>query len=289
MAYNPKYDIGEEPEIPVVAAAALEAEAPAVVPSAAATTYRTIAVIAPATLQEGYAFVAQVDGRSFTVTVPSGGVEEGQRFVVPYPTVFHESHGTPATATSTTTVAGNAVVVVATPTNASSNNNKVDLLGAPRGRWRNDLCDCCEVCCCTGMCCNSFCCTGIVVGQIAQRFHLTFCGERTPSSYSGTFNAWATIWAIYVFGLYVGIELQIVMGIFMAFVIMNIRYNMRKHYDIKPTCCHGCDGKMDDFCCGCCCTCCTVIQMARHTHNQHQYPYQCCSPTGLDPHVPECV
>jgi hypothetical protein len=41
-------------------------------------------VVAPATLPEGYAFEAEVKGETFTVRVPLGGVEEGQKFSVPF-------------------------------------------------------------------------------------------------------------------------------------------------------------------------------------------------------------
>jgi hypothetical protein len=41
-------------------------------------------VVAPATLPEGYAFEAEANGHTYNVTVPMGGVEEGQRFSVPF-------------------------------------------------------------------------------------------------------------------------------------------------------------------------------------------------------------
>ena len=42
-------------------------------------------VVAPATLPEGYTFEAEQNGQAFTVEVPIGGVEEGQKFPVPFP------------------------------------------------------------------------------------------------------------------------------------------------------------------------------------------------------------
>ena len=38
----------------------------------------TVKVVAPATLSEGYTFDAVVDGRTVMVTVPTGGVKEGE-------------------------------------------------------------------------------------------------------------------------------------------------------------------------------------------------------------------
>lgn len=44
-----------------------------------------IEVVAPATLSEGYKFDAQLGDNTFQVTVPPGGVEAGQKFMVPMP------------------------------------------------------------------------------------------------------------------------------------------------------------------------------------------------------------
>jgi hypothetical protein len=44
-----------------------------------------IQVKAPATLPEGYNLDVPVGPRTFTVTVPAGGVQEGQSFQVPLP------------------------------------------------------------------------------------------------------------------------------------------------------------------------------------------------------------
>ena len=40
-------------------------------------------VVAPATLSEGYTFDVDIDGTTTSVTVPKGGVEEGQSFTIP--------------------------------------------------------------------------------------------------------------------------------------------------------------------------------------------------------------
>ena len=42
-------------------------------------------VVSPATLPEGYTFESKQNGQAFTVKVPIGGVEEGQKFPVPFP------------------------------------------------------------------------------------------------------------------------------------------------------------------------------------------------------------
>jgi hypothetical protein len=44
---------------------------------------------------------------------------------------------------------------------------------------------------------------------------------------------------------------------------------------------------LDDCCCAFWCDCCVVIQLARHTHDHRDYPYQLCTTTGLDRNDPE--
>jgi hypothetical protein len=42
-------------------------------------------VVAPATLSEGYSFDVEINGETFPVKVPQGGVEEGQTFTIAMP------------------------------------------------------------------------------------------------------------------------------------------------------------------------------------------------------------
>jgi hypothetical protein len=52
-------------------------------------TGRAIVVVAPATLEEDFTFDVMLGGRHgnrpYTVTVPKGGVKEGEEFEIPYP------------------------------------------------------------------------------------------------------------------------------------------------------------------------------------------------------------
>ena len=86
-------------------------------------TPKTCTVVAPQTLDAGYTFNAQVDGIDFVVTVPEGGVTEGQAFEVPYPSKTGATNATPAT-------------------NATASAGSTEKI---TGRWRNDLCSCCDV------------------------------------------------------------------------------------------------------------------------------------------------
>lgn len=65
-------------------------------------------VISPATLSEGYVFEAQVGDQTFSVTVPPGGVEGGQKFLVPLPDAI----------------------------------SSVPKLNIPVGHWKDGICNC---------------------------------------------------------------------------------------------------------------------------------------------------
>jgi len=222
-------------------------------------------VFAPATLEAGYTFTANVDGIDFTVTVPAGGVTEGQAFQVPYPT----SHGN-TSAPSTP---------VEHSTSPLFEPLEVDIPAArqiPTGRWRNDVCDCCEVAH-TGIFWQGCCCNPLLLGQVMTRNKLNTFG--VPShSYQNTFYIVSAIWGCYLLVFWLVAEkyhagaLAIAWPIFMTILVSNTRFILRKRYNIPFTCCDGCDGRCDDICCGLWCSCCVTIQMARHTHAHQEYP-----------------
>ncbi|KAL7573201.1 hypothetical protein ACA910_018856 [Epithemia clementina (nom. ined.)] len=49
------------------------------------TSRRTVLVVAPKTLPQDYEFDVLIDDQTYTITVPKGGVSEGQEFEVPHP------------------------------------------------------------------------------------------------------------------------------------------------------------------------------------------------------------
>eukprot|EP00934_Nitzschia_sp_Nitz4_P002766 Nitzschia sp. Nitz4//scaffold211_size37880//24550//25165//NITZ4_007710-RA/size37880-snap-gene-0.28-mRNA-1//-1//CDS//3329541991//2756//frame0 len=79
-------------------------------------------VVAPANLEEGYTFPAQVDGIDFVVTVPPGGVTKGQVFHVPHPRTTMSNSGAP--------------LVTAIPIESAFSPS---IESAPQGQWRNGL------------------------------------------------------------------------------------------------------------------------------------------------------
>jgi Cys-rich protein (TIGR01571 family) len=158
-----------------------------------------------------------------------------------------------------------------------------------KGRWRNGLLDCCEVLC-DGMFWMSLCCNPILFGQVMQRLQLDVFGWKS-GKYKGTCSIITSVFVIHLalsmLGL--GFILWPFYTIYTWLAFSNARYAYRKHYEIKPSTCDCCDGRMDDFCCIFWCGCCAGIQLARHTHNGRQYPYECCSPTGMSERAPEIV
>jgi hypothetical protein len=281
----------KEPEITVdtlgpvpVAPPTVETDSIAVPVIAVDTTYSasttsqaqkpaTCTVIAPAALGPGYTFTANVDGIDFLVTVPAGGVTEGQAFQVPYPTTPHDSQAVTAVHGGPPPVRGDT--------------------GAPKDIWRNGVWDCFEVLC-DGMFWQGWCCTPILLGQVMTRFKLNLCGTGTMEKYEYTFWILTGLWVLFLIIFFTGYLywLALVWLIFITIIGMNTRFYIRQKYDIPVTncdgCCDGCcDGMLEDCCCAFWCSCCVTIQMARHSHFHHDYPYQCCTTNGLPSGVPE--
>jgi Cys-rich protein (TIGR01571 family) len=233
-----------------------------------------VAVVAPSTLQAGYTFTAQVDGRDFVVTVPQGGVTEGQSFEVPYP----------RSSVGTTIAAGGAVASSGSGSAGVPQNQDVVM-----GMWRKGLLDCCGVLC-NGMFWMSLCCNPIIFGQVMERMKLDFFGVKTRN-YKNTCSTVTVVFVVYLALCFVGIGMFIwpFFTIYTWIAFTSARYAYRKHYAINPSLCDCCDGRMDDFCCIFFCGCCVGIQLARHTHNERQHHYDCCSKTGLSERAPEIV
>jgi Cys-rich protein (TIGR01571 family) len=217
-----------------------------------------VSVVAPSTLAAGYTFTAQVDGKEFVVTVPEGGVTEGQSFQVPYPAGITSAAG------------------------------KKDDLGAPTGRWRDGCFDCFDVFC-KLLFWQGWCCSPFLYGQLAQRLGLNYCGQ--PGGGSNTCKTISMTFVIYYCLCLIGLGFFVLPFFFVWIIIlgMNTRFNYRKKYEIPATCFNCCDGMLDDCMCAWLCECCTGIQMARHTHPEAQYPYQCCTETGLPANAPGIV
>lgn len=178
-----------------------------------------VRVVAPSTLNAGYTFQVDVNGRPLTVKVPEGGVKEGQTFdaeVVPsdvpatnpdfvaaaaYPemavaeavpvggpvitkTVVTNPDGTQTVSEEIRYPDGRITTTTTTLASTQTANKTQTVPPAPEftvptGRWRYDIFSCLDTCS-SGMFWMTCCFHYIAVGQLLQRLKLNFLGS--PSS-----------------------------------------------------------------------------------------------------------
>jgi Cys-rich protein (TIGR01571 family) len=240
-------------------------------------------VIAPSSLEAGYSFPAKVDGIDFVVTVPEGGIREGQAFQVPYP----------KRTTQTTITASSVLEPLSIEQSRPGESRQEHVLG----KWRRPLCECCEVCCTNCMCGYGFFCTPIMLAQIMTRLKLNVIGVRGQESLAHHTFWWVMgFWILFLLLFFlcisvdsVSIVVFVIFALYCTIASTNVRSAMRRRYNIPVECCGCCDGVMEDYCISLWCPSCSVIQMARHTHDIDKYPYHCCTKTGLGPDAPEIV
>mmetsp|Transcript_64628 Transcript_64628/g.77564 ORF Transcript_64628/g.77564 Transcript_64628/m.77564 type:complete len:292 (-) Transcript_64628:87-962(-) len=257
-----------------------------------------IEVVAPADLPEGYEFEASVQSNnkdvSFTVKVPLGGVESGQRFSVPL------------------------------ASDNGQNNNSDDILAkaqhriqVPVGDWRDGFFDVCRYGIFHSMACNALCCPQILVAQIMMRMNLTWRGDpaATVGQSAGTYKIILYTTMIYylikapfqfwrmahadeeepdgeptdgqVFNiLFLYFWQFLFFNCFTTWIMTKTRSYVRSKYGIPAK---YCKSGWEDCCCSFWCQICTVCQMARHTTDYDTYASTCCTETGIPSHVPVIV
>lgn len=275
-------------------------------------TTKTVLVVAPATLAEDFTFDITLGGkhahRPFTVTVPKGGVEEGQEFEIPYPASDSESSSNTSEAYDDIEMGDDDKKTLPCQSGSSDSH-------APYGKWRTHLFSCCDVMTQSTFW-IAFLCPTILIAQLATRMGLTFRGvadmdhvsisERTAfrdaeeeagQAYNKIILSFVAVLFLAnfvpVFGLAI---VATYVFLLMIFVGSNIRRSMRQRYRIEPRL-KGCVGKakqsvdssMEDYMCMAFCGCCSLVQMARHTHHDKEYPGYCCTTTGLEVEAPRIV
>lgn len=232
-----------------------------------------VRVTAPSNLPAGYTFDAKVGGanQSMSVTVPEGGVSEGQVFLVPRP-----------------------------------EGDMTKLIQAPTGYWKDGLCNCMAHGCSATLCCAVFC-PQIGMAQVMHRMRLTWLG--VPGNEESTKNTYKVILTIviayyvymsalntYIQSFLVNNEVVDMNPVFLyahdfgnyifsfwsILALCRTRRSVRETYSIPGNDCEDC--LHSTFC-----PCCTVAQVARHTGEFETYPSTCCSATGLGPHAPMAV
>jgi Cys-rich protein (TIGR01571 family) len=251
---------------------------------------RMIRVVAPATLEEDYTFDVLIEGKTYTVTVPKGGVKENEEFEIPHPDYCcHDSDDYEQDDDDDDENEKDGAEGMTMKPTQSEEDEQVDELGAPLGRWRSSLCACCDVLTQATFWMGFFL-TPVLVAQLLTRLGLSWKGRMdSREEVSLSFNkiVLSFIAALILGNIpVVGIFFVIVycMGV-MLWTGRNVRATMRKRYKIPPQL----PARIDDCVCMLFCGCCSVIQMARHTHNDKDYPGSCCTTTGLDLDAPQIV
>jgi Cys-rich protein (TIGR01571 family) len=248
------------------------------------STNAMIRVVAPATLKEGFSLDVMVDDEPFTVLVPQGGVKEGEEFDVPYKRsvdiedIEDDDETSPEEMT------------LPLQSSSEAEDEMFDELGAPLGHWRTHLCACCDVVT-QATFWIGFCCTPVLLAQLLTRLRLTWKGEEgTQEETSLTFNRIVIAMIVALSFARIPILGSCIFLSFLMIVVVyagsNLRRYVRKRYKIRPTLPMKCGEGIEDCCCMFWCSCCSAIQIARHTHDDKEFPGYGCTSTGLDMTAP---
>jgi PLAC8 family len=302
------------------------------------STPKTIRVVAPATLEQDFTFDVTLGGihgnRPFTVTVPEGGVLEGEEFDIPYPSgdeysEFEQDEERLVSAEEDE----EKKTEICHSGSQGDDTEQFSETGAPMKRWRNHLLSCCDV-----LTQSTFwmalVCSPVLIAQLVTRLHLTYWGvpplkahrvttmtvledavEEASLSYNKIVLSFVAVLCFANLLPAVGlVVVAIYMLLLMVCVGSNIRRTMRQKYQLPYALpylqsCRRCfcrpvpkrgvkppaprvdrgNGYVEDYLCLFFCGCCSLIQMARHTHNDKEYPGFCCTTTGLEVGAPKIV
>lgn len=235
-----------------------------------------VQVISPLTLGAGATFAAKLDdgdGRFFTVTVPVGGVVEGQSFMVPLPVDFNEPR-----------------------------------INAPHGGWKDGPFDFLSLGWLHSSFCCALCCTQIAMGQVMQRANLDWLGAPTTKEIAK--NTFKIVLILSITALFFTFSMdqyentywasgmtspsalvvfktcgEVLFILWSIYALYRTRQSIRERYSIPEERCVGCE----DLCCSVFCSCCAVAQMARHTGEYETYNGVYLSETGLSPEAPKAL
>lgn len=257
--------------------------------------YSTFNVIAPSNLEGGYEFVADNgNGESYLVRVPAEGVKEGQQF--------------------------EAAIVSITSVGSDPHN-------IPIGRWRDGLCDCCQLGCCHPLLCLTYWCRFCALGQLLTRMNLTWRGSVNRKGSYPTTSAFKILFGIglaFAIGEFIIGYLQQIYGMTevitvsvdaygeaitrtvvtypawlnavnnatsLSSVLLLFVLTMRLRSFVRSKYNipeKTCNG-CEDCCCSFWCSACTLCQIGRHTADYNKYPAGCCTENGLTAGAPEVV
>jgi Cys-rich protein (TIGR01571 family) len=242
---------------------------------------KTIRVVAPATLEAGFTFDVLLRGVPYTVTVPPGGVDQGQEFDIPY----NADENDESSSTQTRTLEG--------PSGSQDDaDSKSDAIGAPMGRWRYSLLACCDVLTQATFWMSIFC-MPVLMAQIITRLGLSWRGDHADSQQEASlsFNriVLSFVGVLAVGQLFPLANIGVLLIYFIGLLLWlgrNLRRTVRQIYRIPSSRRRYCCDCLEDGICMGFCGCCSLIQMARQTHNDKEYPGLCCTTTGLELDAP---
>jgi len=160
----------------------------------------------------------------------------------------------------------------------------------PKGRWRDNLCDCFGYCC-RPVCLNTWFCSPCLLAQVMSRVGLNAVGEQTtPKLAQNTSRHVVSVLAvIFIFTVidrsfpstfengsvaFLYSALKFLVGLYFLIIIFRTRNFIRKKSEIAGSDC-------EDCCCAYWCSCCVIGQMARHTAQYDTQLDECCSFNGL--------
>lgn len=156
----------------------------------------------------------------------------------------------------------------------------------PMNRWEDGLCACCSDC---GACMMVTCVPCIPMAQLYERVvkagtfttvliitAVVFVVQRVVYNFMGnvtTVEQASTAYSVYSL-------VNFVVAAVVCFVLMQVRANVRRYYNIPEQCCHGCE----DCCCAWWCWPCATCQIMRQVNDYSGTRSQgCqCTETGMD-------
>ena len=142
------------------------------------TTGRCIAVIAPCDMDEGYTFMVNTkdeygDDDSIPVTVPHGGIRQGQIFYSASRSSMSKSQSFSSSSTTLKIGSISSNISEWTPLLHQQQQQASDRIGQWNDRWF----DCCRLGLCHVTLWNACCCPQILAAQILSRLQLNWLGD----------------------------------------------------------------------------------------------------------------
>ena len=247
-----------------------------------------ISVEAPATLPAGYTFEVEHANKMYYVTVPEGGVRQGDRFEAP----------------------------AAMEDGGDLSYHRYVMKGvAVEGQWKDHwFVDFFKYGYCHASSCCALWCTPLSMGQTMVRAGLNWLGDPIRGKSTVLNPAFKIVAAIYGFYVIFSFLLEIIsptppagqedeynyppeiaflkafadiaFSLYTIFAMTKARESVRHKFNIpSDERCGGCE----DFLCAAFCSCCTAAQLSRQVNSFEEYDALCFSESGSPEHAPKLI